>query len=318
MTGPAAPRVVFMGSPAFAVPSLAAISERPDVCQVVGVVTQPDRPAGRGRKLTPNPVKVAAAARGIPTLQPTKLKAPETLEALAALRPDAVVVAAYGRILPPAILTLPRAGCTNVHASLLPRHRGASPIAHAILAGDPQTGISIMRMEEGLDTGPVYATTAVPIGPDDTCGTLTVSLAQRGAALLLDTMPGILAGTLQPTPQDDALATYAPLLDKDHGRLDFTAPAEELSRRVRAFSPWPGAFSHRGEQRVVVLAASAVPSSGVPAPPGRVTAAGRDGVVVACGQGALCLREVKPAGKHQMSAAAWVAGRGVAPGDSLG
>jgi methionyl-tRNA formyltransferase len=281
---------------------------------VVAVVTQPDRPAGRGRKLTPNPVKIAATARDIPVLQPTKMRSPQTREALAAQRPDLAVVAAYGRILPPALLTVPRLGCINVHASLLPRHRGASPIAHAILAGDERVGVCIMGMEEGLDTGPVFSRVEVPVGPGDTCGSLTDTLAERGAALLLDTLPGILAGSIDPVPQDDVGATYAPLLEKQDGALDFGGAAEALCRRVRAFNPWPGAFAFKGDLRVLVLDAEACDGAG---DPGRVVEAGGGGVVVACGAGALRLLEVKPAGKKQMPAASWAAGRGIGVGDIL-
>lgn len=308
------PRVIFMGSPAFAVPSLTVLAERPDLCEVVAVVTQPDRPAGRGRQLQPGPVKVAAQARGLPVLQPTKMRSAETRDALAAYQPQVMVVAAYGRILPPSLLELPSLGCINVHASLLPRHRGASPIAHAILAGDATTGVAIMQMEEGLDTGPVFAMREEPIAPTDTTGSLTVRLSQVGASLLADVLPDIFSGELQAQTQDHARATYAPLLSKEDGRLNFTRPAAELARRVRAFSPWPGTFAFRGEQRVQVMEAR--PASGA-GEPGQVLAADREGVLVASGEEALLLTEVKPAGKKQMTAAAWVAGRGVAVGDRL-
>ena len=311
-----APRVLFMGTPDFAVPSLVALADRPAEFQVVGAVSQPDRRAGRGRALKPSPVKVAALERDIPVLTPIKMKSAETREAVAALRPDLIVVAAYGRILPPALLELPRHGCVNVHASLLPRHRGASPIAHAIMAGDTQTGIAIMQMEAGLDTGPVYAVRAIDLDDTATSGNLTATLAELGAELLVETLPQIAAGQLTPAPQDDSQATYAPLLTKEDGRLDFTAAAATLARRVRGLSPWPGAFTFRGDQRVQVVAATAAPSGS--GEPGQVIVADGTGIVVACGEGALSLDEVKPAGKKSMLAPAWVAGRGVALGDQLG
>ncbi len=308
-------RAIFMGSPAFAVPSLTALCERPDLAHVVAVVTQPDKPVGRGQNLMPPAVKVAAEARGIPVLQPKSLKDETTQGALRALAPDLMVVAAYGKILPPAVLDLPRCAAVNVHASLLPRHRGASPIAHALLCGDHETGVSIMRMEVGLDTGPVYRRDTLPIDGSDTCGTLTLKLALLGAQALVAALPGILSGTLIPEPQDHARATYAPLLDKEDGRLDFARPAEELGLRVRALDPWPGAFTTSRGKRVLVWKAHPREDHGRP---GVVLVAGSEGVVVACGQGALALDEVQPEGKRRMAAAQWVQGRGVATGEQLG
>jgi methionyl-tRNA formyltransferase len=305
-------RVVFMGSPDFAVPSLESLVAARPLVEVTGVVTQPDKPAGRGQKLTPSDVKVAAAALGLPVFTPVKMKVPETLEHLQAFGPDLIVVAAYGRILPPSILALPRLGCVNVHASVLPRHRGASPIAHAILTGDAETGVSIMHMDEGLDTGPVYGVRRCPIEPDDTTGSLSVRLSRIGAELLLELLPAIVAGTLAPVPQPAEGATYAPLLDKKDGWLDLSLPAMSLARRVRAMNPWPLAFLNRAGQRVQVLAAHAASGRGAP---GAVLAAGPSGVEVACGDGVLVLDRVKPAGRGTMDAASWVAGRGVAKYD---
>jgi methionyl-tRNA formyltransferase len=322
-------RIVFMGSPEFAVPSLRGLVAQSDLARVVGVVSQPDKPAGRGQRLTAPPVKVYAAEQGLPVLQPAKMKAAETHAALAELAPDLIVVAAYGRILPRAILELPRLGCVNVHASLLPRHRGASPITHAILAGDSQTGVSIMRMEEGLDTGPVYGARAVSIDARATTGTLTAELARLGAELLVELIPDILAGRRQPVQQPDQGATYAPLLDKKDGWLSFEAPAGVLERRVRAMSPWPLAFTALAGQRVQVLDAHVGSShlaagtagigtnagAGTGTAAGTVLDAGANGVTVACGEDALVLDTVKPAGKAAMKAAAWVAGRAVKAGD---
>lgn len=306
-------RVVFMGTPDFAVPALEALLDRPTQYQVVAVVTQPDRPAGRGRRLTPSPVKQLAEARALPVLQPTKMKRPETADLLRQLTPDVAVVAAYGRILPPSLLQVPKHGCVNVHASLLPRHRGASPINHAILAGDAESGVSIMQMDEGMDTGPVFATRATAIQPTVTAAQLSETLSALGAKLLAETLPSILDGSLRPQPQDEALVTMAPQLRKEDGQLDFARPAEELGRRVRGLTSWPGTFCQLGPLRVQVLAAvSTAESQGAP---GEVLAADKQGVLVACGKGSLRLTEVKPAGKKAMHAAAWVAGRGVAVGD---
>src|SRR5258708_6674580 len=225
------PRVVFMGTPKFAVTILRELAE---AHTIVGVVTQPDRPAGRGRQLEPAPVKQFAAQASLPTIQPQRLREPAALAQLQAWAPELIVVAAFGQILRPAVLDLPPRGCLNVHGSLLPRHRGAAPIAAAILAGDSETGITIMRMDPGLDTGPLLATRALDILPDDTTGTLTERLAPLGAGLLLDVIPDYLAGRLQPMTQDEPLATYTPQLKKEDGRLDFTRPVIELERRVRA------------------------------------------------------------------------------------
>ncbi len=295
------PRIVFMGTPEFAVPSLNALIVHHEV---VGVVTQPDRPAGRGRQLSESPVKQAARAAGLAVIQPSKLREPDAMARLTAWAPDVIVVAAFGQILKPAVLDLPLHGCINVHASLLPRHRGAAPIAAAILAGDAETGITIMRMEVGLDTGPVIAKRAEPIRPDDTTATLTARLAQVGAELLSDTLPDYVSGKLQPTPQDNALATYAPQLKKEDGHLDFTRPAIELERRVRAFAPWPGAFA-LWNGHLKILRASVIEEAR--AEPG-VVFQSEGGLAVACGAGALLLGEIQPAGKKPMPAADFARG----------
>ena len=309
-------RIVFMGTPEFAVPSLRALCERADNCEVVAVVTREDKPSGRGRKLNPPPVKVYAESQNIPVLQPKGVKNPSVQQELRAFSPDLIVVAAYGRILPPVVLYLPNIACVNVHASLLPKHRGASPIAHAILAGDQEVGVCIMQMEEGLDTGPVYLARKKQMSAQATCGSLTEELAELGALALLDALPGILDGSLQAVPQDDGCATYAPLLKKEDGLLDFCEPAAVLERRVRAFDPWPGATTYKGDLRVLVLASSV--SDKVDGEPGTVVEAGGRGVVVACRSGSLRLERVKPAGRKAMDASAWAAGRGIAVGDQLG
>lgn len=304
-----------MGTPEFAVPALAALIERCPQAEVVGVFTQPDRPAGRGRELTAPPVKELATHHGIPVFQPTKMRTDETRELLLRLAPELVVVAAYGRILPKQLLEVAPRGCVNLHASLLPRHRGASPIQHAIWLGDVETGVSLMQMDEGLDTGAVLATKKLPIAANATSTTLSAELATLAAQLLTEKLDALLAGELTPRPQDSALATYARLLTKDDGRLDFTKPAVELERQVRALDAWPQAFIERGSDRIQVSAAHVVAAHGSP---GEVVQANAQGVVVACGQGALALDEVKPPGKRMMPAAAWVNGRGIAVGDRVG
>lgn len=297
-------RLVFMGTPEFAVPSLRALAE---IGQVVGVVTQPDRPAGRGQKLSESPVKRFALGAGLPIIQPPRLREPEALEQLAAWRPDLIVVAAFGQILKPAVLDLPRYGCLNVHASLLPRWRGAAPIAAALLAGDPATGVTLMQMDPGLDTGPLLAQRSEAIRPDDTTPALTARLAELGAALLADCLPAYLRGELRPEPQDPARATYAPQLTKEAGRLDFAQPARDLDRRVRAMLPWPAAFAVWQGQPLKVLRAAPLEALPPGALPGVVFLADQ-GPAVACGQGALLLQEVQPAGKSPMPAAAFARG----------
>lgn len=229
-----------MGSPDFAVPALRALvaANYP----LAGVITQPDRPAGRGNRLTPPPVKIAALELGLEVFQPERLRAPQAMQRLREWNPDLIVVAAFGQILRPEVLTLPRFGCINIHASLLPRYRGAAPIQAAILAGDKETGITIMLMDEGIDTGPMLSQRSIEILPTDTGGSLFEKLSVLGGELLLETLPRCLNGEIQPQPQPAEGATYAPMLKKEDGLLDFSRPAAELERKIRAFSPWPGAF----------------------------------------------------------------------------
>jgi methionyl-tRNA formyltransferase len=283
-----------MGTPEFAVPSLAALlSEGYDV---VAVLTRQDQPAGRGQRLEESPVKELARANGLPVQQPRSLRQPEAQDAVDVLGPDLIVVAAYGLILPQAILDLPAHGCINVHGSLLPRHRGAAPIAAAILAGDTTAGISVMRMDAGLDTGPVLAKASLPILPDDTTGALTSRLAALGADLLVATLPGWLSGDITPTPQDDSLATYAPRISKEAGEIRWDRPAEEIARQVRAYNPWPSAYTSWRGQRLRVLCAHPAPASATGAP-GQVVA-GPGGAGVITGSGVLWLDEVQLAGKR--------------------
>jgi methionyl-tRNA formyltransferase len=295
-------KVVFMGSPEFALPTLRGLARQ---FPVVGVVTQPDRPAGRGRTLTPPPIRLLADELGIPCIQPNRLREPQAMEQLHAWKPELIVVAAFGQILRSNVLDLPRFGCINVHASLLPRWRGAAPIQAAILNGDPQTGVSIMCMDPGVDTGPVLNQRSLDILPDDTAGTLSERLAVLGAELLLETIPGYLSGERQPQEQDHSLATLAPMLKKEDGQLDFSKPAEVLSRQVRAFQPWPGSSLTWQGGFLKVLKAHAGPGAGDP--PGKLLI--RQGLpAVQTAQGVLFLDEVQPPGKKPMPGKVFVQG----------
>jgi methionyl-tRNA formyltransferase len=303
-------RVLFMGTPDFAVPSLRALVENAAPgrvwhagLDVVGVVTRPDKPAGRGRQVAVSPVKRLAQDLGMPVLQPGPLRRPEALAQLRATRPDLIVVAAFGQILPPEVLALPRFGCLNVHASLLPRHRGASPIHAAILEGDAETGVSIMLMDEGLDTGPVLAQVATPIGPDETAGELFHRLAELGAQTLLGTLPLWIAGGITPEAQDARLATLTRPLAKEQGRLDWSQSAERLARQVRAFQPWPGAYTTWNGKRLQVLRAHAVEIPAGAHAPGEcfvVVMGGTQRLCVGAGQGALALEVVQLEGRRAL------------------
>ncbi|MCC8995173.1 MAG: methionyl-tRNA formyltransferase [Candidatus Contendobacter sp.] len=305
----APPRLIFAGSPEFAVPALHALltaGHRP-----VAVYTQPDRPAGRGRRMRSSPVKIHALAAGIPVYQPATLRDPAAQAELAALEPDLLIVAAYGLILPPAVLAIPRLGCVNIHASLLPRWRGAAPIQRAILAGDAKTGVCLMQMEAGLDTGPVYVRAAIPIERSTTGGELHDRLAALGAATLQAALSDLLAGRLTPEPQDDAGATYAAKLDKAEAELDWSHPAPDLERQVLAFNPYPVAQTRLAEFTLRVWRAVADPESST-APPGTVLSEGPEGIVVAAGSGRLRLTEVQLPGGKPLAAAAFLNARQLA------
>jgi methionyl-tRNA formyltransferase len=286
--------IVFMGSPDFALPTLRALAEH---YQVAGVITQPDRPAGRSRLLTPPPVKILAQELGLPVIQPDRLREPEAMQQLRAWAPDLIVVAAFGQILRPEVLDLPAYGCINVHASLLPRWRGAAPIQAALLAGDEQTGITILKMDPGVDTGPILSQRASAIYPDDSAASLAARLAQLGAEQLVETLPAYLDGSLAPQPQDESQATHAPMLKKEDGQLDFHRPAEQLARQVRAFNPWPGAYTLWQGQGLKIHHAHAAEAPS-PAPGQTCLHAGLP--AIATSQGLLVLDEVQPAGKRAM------------------
>jgi methionyl-tRNA formyltransferase len=308
------PRAVFFGSPAFAVPFLEALAQ---VTNVVAVVSQPDRPAGRGKHLTEPAVKVAARHLNVPILQPEKVRTPDFEAALRALDADLFVVVAYGRILPQALLDVPRRGCWNVHGSLLPKLRGAAPIQWAIIRGALTTGVAVMRMEAGLDTGPVAAVAEVPIGDDDTTATLALALAAAGAPLLVDTLPAILDGSVSLAPQDDAAATLAPPLVKDDGRLRFDVPARAVSARARGCDPWPGATALLDGEIIRLFGPRVVAGAGGHSP-GAVMGLRPDGLAVACAENtAIVFAELQLPGRRRLPAAAMLAGRPIPPGTSL-
>ena len=306
-------RIVFFGSPDFAVPSLAAVVA--DHHDVVAVVTQPDRPAGRGGKVQAPAVKVLASQRGLPVLQPTKLRDGGLARELAALEPDLFVVVAYGRILPPDLLAVPRLGPWNVHASILPKFRGAAPIQWAVIRGERTTGVTIMRMEEGLDTGPVAALAKDAIQDDDTAGSLANRLAPLGARLLTETLSRIGAGTVALQPQNHTAASLAPLLKKEDGLLDFRQTASAVSAHARGVDPWPGATVIVADAPTKVFRPTLVDGSGRP---GEVLGLVPAGLAVACGEGALAFAELQMPGRKRMPAQALLAGHPIPPGTILG
>ncbi len=302
-------RLAFLGTPEFALPALEALLDAGH--EVVRAYAQPPRPAGRGQRLRLSPVQAFAEARGIPVATPASLRDAALQRDFEALRLDAAVTAAYGLLLPPAILAAPRFGCLNLHASLLPRWRGAAPIQHAILAGDRETGISVMAMDEGLDTGPVLLVRRTPIGPETTGGALHDRLAQIAGEASVAALEGLENGSLEPVPQPEDGVTWATKIAREDSRLDWTCPAAELERRVRAFAPRPGArFSFRGES--IRVEAAAVEAGG--GPPGRVL---DDGAAIACGEGALRLLRLQRPGRSAMDAAAFLRGFPLPAGTDL-
>lgn len=317
--------IVFMGTPEFAVPSLVALIE--NGYAVAAVVTQPDRPKGRKRILTPPPVKVEAEARGIPVMQPEKLRNPAAIAELSHYAPDLIVTAAYGQILPKAVLDMPRLGCINVHGSLLPKYRGAAPIQYAIMNGETETGVTLMYMEEGLDTGAMISAFRVPIEDEDDTGTLFDKLSLAGANLLLEAMPDLIAGRIAAVPQNDAEATYAPMLKREHERIDWSLSPAAVFNQVRALRPWPGAFTTiegSGELLKIWRCGKSRPSGSTlrdearDAAPGTVIALTKEGIEVSCGDGSIIVTELQPAGKTAMKAAEFGKSGRLRPGDRLG
>jgi methionyl-tRNA formyltransferase len=308
-------RIVFMGTPDFAVPSLEALLKSDD--EVVGIVTQPDRPKGRGQVLTPSPVKLLARREGIPVLQPTKMKDPEFLSALTAWKPDLIAVAAFGRILPLVILMLPPKGCINVHGSLLPKYRGASPIQWAIINDEQETGITTMLMDEGMDTGAILLQERIPIKSDDTAGSLSPRLAGLGGRLLVETIVKLKAGTLVPRQQDHTQATMAPPLKKEDGVIDWTLPATVIANRIRGLTPWPGAFTFLGTDRWV-LCRTVVMTEATAGIPGQIVTVTKDALHVATGGGVLVITELQPANGRRMTTAQYLAGHLIQVGSQLG
>jgi len=299
-------RVAFMGTPEFAVPSLRALAQSGPALEVVGVVTRPDKPVGRGRQLVYSPVKQFALEAGLPVYQPGPLRRPEAQAALRELSPDLIVVAAFGQILPSETLDLPARGCLNVHASLLPRWRGASPIAAAIREGDEQTGVTIMLMDEGLDTGAIVSARATSIGAEETTGALTTRLATLGADLLLETLPDWLAGRITPMAQEEARATMTRPLRKEDGRLDWRSPADALARLTRSVTPWPGAFTTWQGKQLKLLEVTPI-AQDEPLAPGTCyalpTGDARGALACACGDGALALKVIQLEGKRAVPSA---------------
>jgi methionyl-tRNA formyltransferase len=317
-------RVAFFGTPAFAVPTLEHI--RTSSHQIVVVVTQPDRPRGRGQKLTAGPVKTRAVELGIPVLQPTRLKSDEFTQALASARPDIGVVAAYGRLLPPVVLDTPRLGMINVHASLLPRWRGAAPIHRAVLAGDRETGITIMRVVPALDAGDALARVVIPIGANETSAELEERLAAAGAPLLVDALDRLAAGPMAGTPQDPSLVTYAHRLERHESRIDWNRPAGIVHNQIRGLHPWPLAAALLDGRRVLILRSEVAPDqpggrpdgesdAPVGVEPGTIVAADPRGLLVQTGAGRLRILQLQPEGKAAMSVRDFLNGRRVAVGD---
>lgn len=301
-------RILFLGSPAFVVPPLERLVSAGH--ELVGVITQPDRPAGRERRLTPPPIKLAAERLGLPVFQPATLRDPAAVAALEALRPDVGVVAAYGEILRRNVLAIPPLGYLNIHPSLLPLHRGPTPVAGAIMAGDTETGVTIMRLDPGMDSGPILAQAVVPLPPDARGGPLTAELFELGARLLIEALPGYAAGRIVPRPQDHSLATITRMLKKEDGQVDWGLPAIVIERMLRAYDPWPGAFTTWRGQGLRLIAAAVAGDTPEGARTGAIVGRGSaGGPLVATGGGLLEICELQPAGKRPMSGAAWLQGQ---------
>jgi len=307
-------RILFMGSPELAIPSFYAAK---DTGRVIGVVTQPPKASGRGRRVKPSPVSREADSAGIRIFTPATLRAPEVETALTDLEPDIVVVVAYGKILPPSILAIPKLGCVNIHASILPELRGAAPIQWAIARGYTETGVTLMQMDEGMDTGPVLLQAKTTIGDQENAGELGTRLGRMGAELLREGLPRLEKGELTAVAQDNELATYAPVLTKADGLVDWSFTALQIANRVRGFSPWPGMHTTRAGSRLIITRARALAQASH-APPGTVVSAKAEGIQVSCGNGTLAITAVKPEGKREMEIREFLAGYNVEVGEVLG
>ncbi len=307
-------RIIFMGTPDFAVSTLKSLIAGPD--QVVAVVSQPDRPKGRGKKLVPTPVKEIAMAANLPVLQPTKIKTEEFRNQLADYKPDVIVVAAYGRILPPQLLELAPHGCINVHGSILPKYRGAAPIQWAVINGDEKAGISIMQMDEGMDTGDILHQRIIDVSPDETAGSLFEKLAQLGGEALLEALEMVKAGTLKPVVQDHQQATHAPMLKKEDGHIDWNQDAQTIHNRIRGFDPWPSAFCFLDEKRLRLFSPTVVHMDSEQSP-GTVIKADKGGLLISTGSNCLEIEELQPEGKKRMKVEAFINGRPIAKGTTL-
>jgi methionyl-tRNA formyltransferase len=306
--------VVFFGTPQFAVPALRNLLESSHT--VAGVVTQPDRPRGRGHKVTYAPVKALALERGIPVFQPDRLKPPEVSETLRRWNVDVAVVAAYGRIIPEHLLSIPRLGMVNVHASLLPKYRGAAPVHRAVMNGDAETGVTIMRVVKELDAGPMFAKVTRPIGPDETSDAVESALADLGAQLLLTVIDRLAAGTAHEEPQDDSLATYAPRLTKEEGLIDWTRSAEQIRNQIRGLYPWPHAYTYLDGARLILLRSRILTrSSGNLRIPGTILEVTSQAVHVATGDGEIAITEIQPEGRRAMRVGDFILGHRITPGD---
>ena len=306
-------RLIFLGTPEFAVPTLQELIERGE--EILAVVTQPDRPKGRGQQLAAPPVKWLAEQHGIPVLQPVKVRAPEFIEIMRELAPDLIVVVAFGQILPKALLDIPVQGCINVHASLLPRYRGAAPINWCIINGETETGVTTMQMDVGLDTGDMLVIKSTPIDPEEDSRALHDRLALLGAETLMGTLDLLRAGRLIPQKQDDALTCYAPMLKKEDGELDWRKEAQAIRNLVRGVTPWPGAFTFLDGKTVKVFRVNSANGSG---PPGMILRADRQGLEVACGSGSLMIEELQLEGRKRLKAGEFLAGCKIEPGAILG
>lgn len=309
-------KIVFMGTPDFAVNSLAALLQDKNI-EVVAVVTQPDKPKGRGKKFLPTPVKKFALEQGLPVYQPEKVREADFVEVLEKYAPDFIVVAAYGQFLPEKILNLPRYACVNVHASLLPRYRGAAPIQYAIVKGEKESGVTIMHMEKGMDTGAMYSKVVVPITEEMSFEELHDELAEKGAALLLETLPKIAEG-LEPEVQNEEEATYATLLTKEMAEIDWSKSAQEVHDLIRGFDPVPGAFTYLPDGRLLKIWETRVLDEAADAPCGSVTGVTKKNFTVACGDKKLCIKSLQPAGKKRMDTAGFLNGNKLEPGEVLG